>query len=69
MSVCEHCEGQRFDRAQVLRVLRAMRTRLREKNPPTDADLTLAMAIDAVRTLEIPHLEHLEEMEDGGLIH
>jgi len=69
MSVCEHCEGQRFDRAQVLRVLRAMRTRLREQNPSTDADLTLAMAIDAVRTLEIPHLEHLEEMEDGGLIH
>ena len=69
MSVCEHCEGQRFDRAQVLRVLRAMRVRLREQNPSTDADLTLAMAIDAVRTLEIPHLEHLEEMEDGGLIH
>jgi hypothetical protein len=69
MSVCEHCEGQRFDRAQVLRVLRAMRTRLREQNPPDGTDLTLAMAIDVVRTLGIPHLEHLEEMEDGGLIH
>ena len=69
MSVCEHCEGQRFDRAQVLRVLRAMRTRLREQNLPDGADLTLAMVIDAVRTLEIPHLEHLEEMEDGGSIH
>ena len=69
MSVCEHCEGQRFDRAQALRVLRAMRTRLREQNPPDGADLTLAMATDAVRTLEIPHPEHLEDMEDGGLIH
>jgi len=46
-----------------------MRTRLRAQNPSDAADLTLVMAIDAVRTLEIPHLEHLEEMEDGGLIH
>lgn len=69
MSVCEHCEGQRFDRAQVLRLLRAMRIRLREQQPPEGADLTLAMVINAVRTLEIPHLEHLEDMEDGGLIH
>ena len=70
MSVCEHCEGQRFDRAQVLRLLRAMRIRLREQQQlPDGADLTLAMVINAVRTLEIPHLEHLEDMEDSGLIH
>ena len=29
MSFCEHCEGQRFDRAQVLRILRDTRRRLR----------------------------------------
>lgn len=69
MSVCEHCEGQRFDRAQILRLLREMRTRLRAQETPDGADLTLAMVIDAVRTLEIPHLEHLEDMEDGGLVH
>ena len=27
MSFCDHCEGQRFDRAQVLRLLRATRKR------------------------------------------
>ena len=29
MSFCDHCEGQRFDRAQVLRLLRATRNDLR----------------------------------------
>ncbi len=69
MSVCEHCEGQRFDRAQVLRVLRTIRTRLRELNATGSADQTLASAIEAVRTLDIPHLERLDEMVDGELVH
>lgn len=69
MSVCEHCEGQRFDRAQVLRVLRAARKRLRDPNAAGSADQTLASAIEAVRTLDIPHLESLDEVEDGELIH
>jgi hypothetical protein len=30
MSFCEHCQGQRFDRAQVLRALRDARRRLRQ---------------------------------------
>ena len=66
MRVCEHCEGQRFDRAQVLRALRAMRRRLRAEGR---ADQTLASAIEAVRTLEIPHLASLDEMVEGELVH
>ena len=57
MSFCDHCEGQRFDRAQVLRLLRATRRRLRAETTACSADEALALAIQAVRTLEIPHLE------------
>ena len=36
MSFCDHCEGQRFDRARMLRLLRK---RLREcPAPSTEAD-------------------------------
>ena len=69
MSFCEHCEGQRFDRAQVLRALRAARRHLRESNTPCSADQSLAMAIEAVRTLDIPHLEPLDEVVDGEVVH
>ena len=64
MSFCEHCEGQRFDRAQVLRVLRATRKGLRSQDTRTSAKEALARAIDAVRTLELPHLELLEDFTD-----
>jgi hypothetical protein len=66
MSFCEHCEGQRFDRAQVLRVLRATR-----KNLPkhSRADHALGMAIKAVCALEIPHLEHFDESFDEEIVH
>jgi hypothetical protein len=66
MSFCEHCEGQRFDRAQVLRVLRAKRRMLGRH---TRADEALDLAIKAVRSLEIPHLERLDEMADDGTVH
>ena len=69
MNFCEHCEGQRFDRARVLRVLRATRTRRREPNAVSSTDQTLASAIEAVRTLDIPHLERLDEVVDGELVH
>jgi len=69
MSFCEHCQGQRFDRAQVLRALRAARKRLREGNTPCDADQVLALAIETVRTLEIPHLEAMDEVAEGEVIH
>ncbi len=66
MSFCEHCEGQRFDRAQVLRVLRAMRKTLRKHSR---ADEALGMAINSVRALEIPHLERLDETFDEQIVH
>ncbi len=69
MSFCDHCQGQRFDRAQVLRALRAARKRLRGSSAPCDADQTFAMAIDAVRTLEIPHLEALDDLVTSDVVH
>jgi len=57
MSFCDHCEGQRFDRAQVLRALRDMRRRLRESPDSTTVEQALTLAIDSVRRLDIPHLE------------
>ena len=63
MSFCEHCEGQRFDRAQVLRVLRATRRELRDQRRVTDAEDILALVINAVRQLEIPHLELIENLD------
>ena len=62
MSYCEHCEGQRFDRARVLRVLRRVRGDLRQQ-PARGADDALALALKAVRALDIPHVE-LEDEED-----
>ena len=69
MSFCEHCEGQRFDRARVLRVLRESRTRLRRSNKTLSADQVLASAIDAVRALDIPHLDRVDEVVDGEAVH
>jgi len=66
MSFCEHCEGQRFDRAQVLRVLRATRRALPRR---ARADEALAMAIKAVRDLELPHLERFDEISDDEIVH
>ena len=66
MGFCEHCEGQRFDRAQVLRVLRATRKTLRKHSR---ADEALRVAIEAVRTLEIPHLEHAHDTFDEPIVH
>ena len=34
-----------------------------------ETDPRLAMAIEAVRALEIPHLEPLDEMLEGQVIH
>jgi hypothetical protein len=66
MAFCEHCEGQRFDRAQVLRLLRATRKSFR-KNSRGDA--ALRAAIQAVRALEIPHLERIDEPPEGPVVH
>jgi hypothetical protein len=69
MNFCDHCEGQRFDRAQVLRALRATRTRLRTPGMPNRADEALALAIAAVRALDIPHLEIADDVIDGDVVH
>ena len=68
MSFCEHCEGQRFDRARILRVLRESRKRLKQ-DPTCSADQALASAIDAVRSLDIPHLELVDDVVDGEVVH
>jgi hypothetical protein len=66
MAFCEHCEGQRFDRAQVLRALRAIRRQLQKSK---GSDHALAVAIKAVRELELPHLESEDEQPDGHWVH
>ena len=68
MSFCDHCEGQRFDRARILRVLRATRKQV-QQDPDCSADRSLALAIEAIRTLEIPHLERFDEVVEGEVIH
>ena len=69
MSFCDHCQGQRFDRAQVLRALRATRTRVRTRGWAASADRALASAIAAVRALEIPHLDSADDPVDGDVVH
>jgi hypothetical protein len=69
MSFCDHCQGQRFDRAQVLRALRAARKRLRESPSSGEAEQIIVLAIETVRTLEIPHLDPIDEVVDGEVIH
>jgi hypothetical protein len=60
MSYCEHCEGQRFDRARVLRALRQLQKDLgrRARGRPDDV---IDLALKAIKTLDIPHLEWIED--------
>ena len=62
MSFCEHCEGQRFDRARVLRTLRQLHKELRA----TDrcAGEAVNAALHAIRTMDIPHLEIMDEPDE-----
>ena len=60
MSFCEHCEGQRFDRARVLRALRELRKELRTRKGGS-AEEALRRAVQVIRELEIPHLEWEDE--------
>ncbi len=69
MNFCEHCEGQRFDRAQVLRLLRATRKGLRTQRKACSAEAWLDMAIRAVRALDIPHLELTDEPVGEQVVH
>ena len=60
---------QRFDRAQVLRALRDTRRRLRRSETAAGVDQILALAIETVRALDIPHLESADDLVDGEVIH
>ena len=63
MSFCEHCQGQRFDRARVLRALKQLRKDL-QGGGSISVDAALDRAMDNVRRLEIPHLEPFEDDVD-----
>jgi hypothetical protein len=64
MSFCEHCQGQRFDRAQVLRALRQLRRESSTWAHSADVDAALARALDTVRDLDLPHLGPPDDDED-----
>ena len=63
MSFCEHCQGQRFDRARVLRALKQLRKDL-QAGGSVSVDAALVRAMESVRRLEIPHLEPYEDEVD-----
>ena len=69
MGFCEHCAGQRFDRAQVLRALREARRNLPKRGRGGQADAALAAAIQTVRSLEIPHIEYFDETTGEEVLH
>ncbi len=69
MAFCDHCAGQRFDRAQVLRTLRATRKRLQTEETECTGLEAIELAIRVVRDLETTHLELLEDMGDDTVIH
>jgi hypothetical protein len=66
MSYCEHCEGQRFDRARVLRLLRQVRKELEQGDGRSAAE-ALDQALQAIRTMDIPHLKW--EDTGGEIVH
>jgi hypothetical protein len=66
MSFCEHCEGQRYDRARVLRALRQLKKDLRGADRRT-ARAAIDAALQAIRDLDIPHLE--VEEDTGEMVH
>jgi hypothetical protein len=69
MSFCDHCQGQRFDRARVLRALREARKQLRQADADCGADVALGSVIDKVRKMEIPHIEWIDESTDSEVVH
>jgi len=64
MSFCEHCQGQRFDRARVLRTLRQLRSDVRSAQAGAKVDAALARALAAIKQLDIPHLETDDDYTD-----
>ena len=69
MSFCEHCQGQRYDRARVLRTLRALRRQWRAEGKRTRCE-ALDAAIRELRRLDLPHLEGPDDdVVDGEIVH
>ena len=66
MDYCEHCEGQRFDRARVLRALRQIRRQL-PNTARLDGDEAIQLALRAVLEMDIPHLDIIEL--DDEIVH
>lgn len=64
---CDHCQGQRFDRARVLRALRQLRADLRRRRADEGSERALALALQSVMALDVPHLE-IEE-EESSVVH
>jgi hypothetical protein len=70
MSFCEHCDGQRFDRARVLKTLRALGRAYRSERRGRSACEAIDAAIQEVRRLDLPHLEQFDdESTDGEVVH
>jgi hypothetical protein len=69
MSFCEHCEGQRFDRSRILRILREARRQLRRSDAACTADQALESVLATVRALDVPHIERLDDVSDDDLVH
>ena len=67
MSYCDHCSGQRFDRAQVLRTLRALRRSVKAGRLGKQVDDALTTALKTIAQLDIPHLE--VEPEGSEVVH
>ena len=69
MSFCDHCQGQRFDRARILRALREARKELKQTGNACSADVALSSVLEKVRKMEIPHLEWFDEVSDSDVVH
>jgi hypothetical protein len=69
MSFCDHCQGQRFDRARILRALREARKQLRQTDTGCSADVALGSIIETVRKMEIPHIEWIDDVTDSEVVH
>jgi hypothetical protein len=63
MSFCDHCEGQRFDRARVLRTLRELKKEFCATRRNESAAAALEAAIRDVRGLDIPHVDEEEPLD------
>ncbi len=68
MAFCDHCEGQRFDRARILRLLRSARKAALAREAD-DAVEALEAALKAVRNMDVPHLERFDEVVEGEMVH